>query len=262
MPLPFVVNVSGGFAKNATEFRDSTEKQLRYAARIALNNTAKAAVEDIKARLPSIFDKPTPATLNSMFVRYATPDNLSASIEIKDFTGKGHAPQQWLMAEIDGGDRRQKASEKALISAGVMNPGQFWTPNVAPNPPPGLLDPYGNVPSSTIVQIMSRLGAFGEQGYKANMTERSRRRLLRKGMLVARGQRSMSDYFVYRRDGVPRAIMQLVAKGDARAVLWLTNDQPRYSPRFKFDDLVLAFVEKHFKPEMARCLEHALATAK
>jgi isocitrate lyase len=197
-----------------------------------------------------------------MMVRYATADNLTASIEIKDFIGKGHSPQQWLSAEIDGGDRRQKASEKALISAGVMNPGQFWTPNIAPNPPAGLLDAYGNVPGSTIVQIMSRLGAFGEQGYKANMTERTRKRLIKRGMLVARNQRTMSDYFVYRKDGVPHAIMQLVAKGDARVVLWLTSDQPRYSPRFKFDDLVLSFVEKNFKPEMARCLEHALSTAR
>lgn len=257
--MPFSVSVKNDFEKFASGYLDGQQKQVRYAARIALNNVAKGAVEDIKGRLPKIFDRPTPATVNAQFVRYATADNLVATVEIKDFTGKGSAPADWLSAEILGGQRDHKRSEVALIASGIMQPDQFWTPGQ------GLetsLNAYGNVPASRVVQALSRVAAFGEQGYAANASEKTKKMLARR-KLAARGGKSGTDYFLWRdADGRVKAIMQVLGKGDVEPILFFTDRTPIYSKRFQFNDMVLNYVETHIGVEMAKSLELAFGTAR
>jgi hypothetical protein len=116
------------------------------------------------------------------------------------------------------------------------------------------------VPSGMVTQILSRISAMGEQGYKGNVSGAAKRKL-RKLKLATR--KTGTDFFVWRdRDGRARAIMQLLGKGDVEPVLWFTDRTPVYSKRFAFDDIVLAEVERTFMPGMAEALEIALRTAR
>lgn len=256
--MPITVSVKADFDKFAAGYLDGQQKQVRYAARIALNNVAKAAVEEIKGKLPSIFDRPVPATVNAEFVTYATADSLTAAVGVKDFAGKHASPQDWLAAEILGGIRRHKRSENALIAKGLMEPDQFWVPGEGMET---AMDAFGNVPGRRIQQALSRVGGFGEQGYMANASDKTRKMLARKGMVASR--RTGTDFFVWRdADGRPKALMQLLGKGDVEPILFFTDRQPVYTTRLPFSDLVLGYVEEHIGAEMAKCLELAFATAR
>jgi hypothetical protein len=258
MPAPFKVNLTGDLAKFSDAFRGDVEKQLRFAGAVALTHSAQAAQKAIVDKMPHIFDRPTPSTLNALRVVPATKSKLEATVLVKDFTGKGPAPQNWLSAEIMGGNRAHKRSENALIRAGVMQPDQFWTPGEGTET---TLDAYGNVPSGLISQALSRIAAFGEQGYRANASDTMRRRLLRKKLVVSK--RTGTDFFVWRdADGRAKAIMQLLGKGDVEPILWFTDRVPVYAPRLLFDDLVLATVEASFGREMAAAIEMARSTAR
>jgi hypothetical protein len=222
LAFPLKLNLSGDLAKYADQFRGDVEKQLRFAGAVALTKSAQAAQKSIVDAMPHLFDRPTPSTLNSLRVVPATKAKLEATVLVKDFTGKGPAPQDWLSAEILGGDRRHKRSENALIRAGVMQPDQFWTPGEGTE---ATLDAYGNVPSSMIVQAISRVSAFGEQGYRANAGDKLRRRLLRKKLVASK--KTGTDYFIWRdKDGRAKAIMKLMGKGDVEPVLWFTDRVP------------------------------------
>jgi hypothetical protein len=92
---------------------------------------------------------------------------MAASVEVKNF-GSGIVPERYLAAEIEGGQRREKASERALERMGILKPGMDVVPGAdAP------LDAYGNIPGSVMVRILSRLKAFSGQGYRINATAKS-----------------------------------------------------------------------------------------
>jgi hypothetical protein len=257
MPVPFRINLSKDFDTFARQFRGDVEKQLRFAGAVALTRSAQEAAETIAKAMPDIFDRPTKSTVNALRVVPATKSKLEATVLVKDFIGKGPAPQDWLSAEILGGNRAHKRSENALIRAGVMQADQFWTPGQANE---GQLDQSGNVPAGVITKILSRISALGEQGYRANASDATRRRL-RKLKLATR--RTGTDYFVWHdADGRAKAIMQLMGKGHVEPVLWFTDRMPVYAPRFHFDDMVLETVAKAFGPQMAAALELARRTAR
>ncbi|WP_395371479.1 hypothetical protein [Komagataeibacter diospyri] len=111
----------------------------------------------------------------------------------------GTAAYDYLRPEIFGGPRPMKKSEKALRP---IVGDQYWVPGRgAP------LDAYGNIQRGEIVRILSRLGLM--QGPLQNMTDRTAKRLARKG-LNARGQRS--EYFIAREKGNGRAKGHLQAR--------------------------------------------------
>ncbi|MFV0672896.1 hypothetical protein, partial [Variovorax sp. tm] len=88
---------------------------------------------------------------------------------------KGVDPQKILQAQEFGGPRRDKRSELALRRIGIL-PAGYQTAMPA-TPFPGSDDGRGNVRGSFLVRLLSYFQALGEQGYRANMTDRSKARL-------------------------------------------------------------------------------------
>jgi len=158
----------------------SDAKQERYAIMVALNGTLFAIRDKVIELMRRVFDRPTPYVLRSVLVRPATRDNLQGEVYIDFFgSGKGVAPEKILLAEVFGGPRRNKRAEVALQRAGLMLPGTAMVPAAgAPQ------DAYGNVPGPFIVRLLAYFQAFGEQGYRANMTARNRAKLSGRGRWV------------------------------------------------------------------------------
>lgn len=121
----------------------------------ATNETAFYVLNKFKQQMPNYIDRPTPFTLNSMFVKKANVNNIDASVQWKDWTGSGSIPAgKYLTPEVYGGARKQKRFEKALQNAALMPAGYVAVPTKdAP------IDNYGNVPGGYITQILSYLKA-------------------------------------------------------------------------------------------------------
>lgn len=223
------------------------------AAATALTRTAAGSRRDVMEQMKSIFDRPTRFTVNSIRYKPASADSLTASVEISDDAAKGLSPRKYLGPEITGGPRRLKRSEKLLITRGIMRPGQHIVParGIA-------LDASGNVSGPLMTKILSRLSAFGEVGFSANVSDRTRKRI--KGQKLAT-KRTGTDYFVAHShiDGEPLGIYQLVGHGHVEPVLYFARANPNYKPRFPFDAMVQGYATKTLGAELTRALSEHLA---
>jgi hypothetical protein len=261
-------------------------RQLPFAAATALNATAFDARAAVVKEKSSVFDRPTPFIQKGTLVRKATKTNLVAEV-YEDFQGPGGKsvdPERVLRAEVFGGARRYKRAEVALQRIGVMLPGQILVPGGA-----APLDAYGNVPGPFIVRLLSYFQAFGEQGYRANMTERNRRKLSGRGRWVnskfvpataknydakagAKAQRRGGvEYFVShgrgerngRQQHLPAGIWQRRGlHGEDIAPVFLFVDQGGYTKRLDFFGVVRTTALRQWPQRLDEALAQAMRTAR
>jgi hypothetical protein len=249
-------SVKSDWHKLAGELDDVGRRQLPFATARALTDTVKLAQKDFKAALPSIFDRPTPFTINSTYVRPATKADLTASIELKDFASKGTPARKYLGPQVIGGGRNVKRFERRLDYAGHTDGAQLFPVRGAE------IDQYGNVSRAQIVRILSRLKAFGDTAQ--NVGDKTTRRLARKGLLVKHQGVGASDYFIARSkaDGHPLGIYRLVSKGKVQPVMIFARHAPRYRPRLDFVGFMTARFARNFGPLLQQRLREAIATAR
>lgn len=139
------------------------KKHLPAAAIEAADRTGRYIYAALRSEMQQVFDRPTPWALGGLRYQKPTPAKPFVRIWLEEFGGKGIPAADFLAAEIEGGVRKHKRFEKALIAKGLMRSGQYAVPGKS-----APLDAYGNVPGSFIVRMLSDLQAFGEQGYRAN----------------------------------------------------------------------------------------------
>lgn len=187
-----------GQAQVLAQLHKLSGQQLSAAAAKAINDTAFEVRRAMQAEMQEKFDNPTNYILKSPRVQKATPQKLSASIQPAYMGGKGVDPQKILNAQSWGGRRRDKRSELALRRAGIL-PNGYQTA-IPKTPYPGSDDGHGNLKGSFLVQLISYLQAFGEQGYKANMSDKGYKRV-HKGTKKVSGRRYFVSYGRLRADG-------------------------------------------------------------
>lgn len=149
--------------------------QFEAAAAKTLNMVAGRVAKEMKAEMGRVFDKPTRYTLQSVQWKPAKVGQLGIEIAPTYFGGKGIDPQQFLKAEAFGGRRNDKRAEVALRRVRILPNGMQMV--IPKTPFPGSVDAYGNLKGSFIVHLISYFQAFGEQGYRANMTQRRKDKL-------------------------------------------------------------------------------------
>lgn len=165
-------NIKIDFTKAEKLLKQLGGAEMRKAAANALNDSAYEARKVVQQEMDRSFDRVTPYIRKSVFVTPASADNLTATVEPRYMGGKGVDPQNILRASIFGGQRKLKKSERAFLAAGIMPRGYVAVPGDACP-----LDNYGNIKGSFIVQLISYFKAFGEQGYRANMTDKRKAKL-------------------------------------------------------------------------------------
>lgn len=204
MSVRFSAEITGANEVMATLLGLSKGRAAQAFAK-AMNDTGFEGRRAMQAEMAQVFDKPTPYILRSPRFKGATAQRLSVTIEPTYLGGKGIDPQKILQAQEWGGTRVDKRSEVALRRVGILPVG-FQT--VVPQSPfPGSTDGYGNIKGSFIVQLLSYFQSFGEQGYKANMTDKTKGRVHR-GTKKAAGRRYFVSY------GKLRGGARTTAKGD------------------------------------------------
>lgn len=247
----------------AIRWTNAMTKQLPWAIAKAMTESAKKAQVALKAQTPRYVQNPVPFTMNSTFVRYASPRKLEAWVGFKDFAPKGTPAAKYLQPMVSGGIRRPKSTERQLQSAGLLRPGEFIVPTGVT---PLKLNQYGNLTGGTYTQVLSRLKALGEQGYSGNVSGSSR----------SQGKRSARDYFLGAPGGLPRGIQARLGKrpkgtggpGSAKGgrpvtsnlprgfhtVFYITR-QPRYDSRFPVQTILSNTFSNTFGPHLRSALE-------
>ena len=193
-------------------------------------------------------DRPTPTTLNSLFVKMATKTR-AAQVYFKDSWASGIPADTYLQQAVSGGDRPHKRFEKSLIARGVMRSGQFAVPTTA------FMNQYGNVSRGTMLKILSGLGAAeSTRGYQANASDSAKSR--RKG----NAHRFFSGDVGGTQGVWERRSMGM---GDAvRPVFIFSDSAPRYRTIFPFFKIGQNIVNANYQADAATAWAEAMSTAR
>jgi len=149
---------ASGLADGLADLTDLERNQLPFATALALTETAKLAKQAIETAMPTVFDRPTPHTLDALRLIPATKQRLEARVWIKDEADGAAPASRWLTPEVYGGPRNDKRSEALLKARGILPPGKFVVPGKGMK-----LDRYGNVGRGQLQKILSGLGAQGDR---------------------------------------------------------------------------------------------------
>lgn len=241
-------SVRSNLAEKVERLDELGRSQLPYATALALTRTIKdvQAAEIVEMR--SKFDRPTQYTLQGTFIRPATKSRLQAEVWLKDEASGGGTPAaKYLEPEVEGGSRRHKHFELALIRAGLMPSDLFAVPG-AKCP----LDAYGNIPGPFIEQLLSAIGAADTiSGHTSNRTARSRARAP-----------SRAEYFVGRpgRGTAPLGIWQRQGNHALPVIMFVRA--PSYKPREDFFGVAERTTEAVFGQNFDAAMAQAIATAR
>jgi hypothetical protein len=227
-----------------------SDRRLAATMATALTRTAVEVKAGVQKRLPSIFDRPTAYTINSLFVKPARADRLEAEVFFKDEDGTsrlGIPATKYLLPEVRGGARRSKGFEKALRKAGALPFGRFAMPAAG-----ALLDAHGNVSRGQLIQILSQLRITLTAGHTRNLGQG------KKG--IAAQRKAGGRYFVKRdRKGGPPGIYIRDFVGRTVLPVFVFTRPPSYSPRFPFDAIAAELSNQSLPRNIQRALQEQIA---
>lgn len=185
-------------------------RKWAFATSLALTAIARDVAAAERSEMRRAFDRPTPFTLNSLWVSRATPQRMSAAVATKDASaGGGRSADRWLWWGVAGGRRNAVAFEMGFRRAGLLAPGRALVPVAVPR------DRYGNVARSTYTRVLQALKVTG----KANRV-------------------------FYGRGGKKRQIGIWERRHDRLVALFLEVPVPVYRTRFHFADVAERTVER------------------
>ncbi|MFO1081868.1 MAG: hypothetical protein U1E23_14715 [Reyranellaceae bacterium] len=210
---------------------------------VALNWTATEIKNGLVAEMQRVFDRPTPFTLDSLYIDPADVGRLEAHIYFKDFAPKGQAAGQYLRAEIQGGQRRLKRFESALRATGLLPAGLFAVPSAgAP------LDAWGNVPAAFLIRLLSDLRAFAGDSRYANRKAGRRK-----------GTKAQNAFFVAsrtdRRTAHLRPGIYWRLPNRTLILVFVFTRTPGYAARFKFFEVGQRIALEQYPIRYARAWE-------
>jgi hypothetical protein len=254
----------GQFKRQIARF----ESQLRFVSAKSLTQVAEMTRKTMQMEMAARFDRPTPYTLNSGFIRPATKVDLVARYGIKDQVPSKAAksPAELLEHQFTGGSRAFKRAEGAFRRIGLMSTGEVIVPGKGAQ-----LDRFGNLPRGFLVTLLSYFSAFGEQGYRANATEASKRRRAKVGT-TARGFKEVRGVRYFYASGIAgKGRAGHLAKGiyAARGIqsvdivpVMLFVKVGVYRRRFSIPSTAQVVFASQFDKIFRRNMEQALSTAR
>lgn len=245
----FTVTASANTDAIAKAISRTAKEQIPFATANALTAIAKRIKAGQIAVMKQRLDRPTPFTLNGLYIKAARKAKPEARVWFKDYASKGTPAGKYMQPSVFGGAGKHKRFEKALIARGIMGDAQHAIPVSQVK-----RDAYGNVPRALFVKVLSGLKAFGQQGYDANATNSARSK--RKG--------NAARYFVATIDGTT-GIWERVksAFGDGAMPLFVfTESAPKYRVRVPFFKIAENIHKANYEKEFTIALRHAIDTAK
>ncbi len=233
----------------------------------ALNKTAQDVREAERKAMRGVFDRPTPYTLNSLYMRPATKQRLEAEVWLKGDGSRDNAPgRHYLLPQIEGGARALKRFEQRLVRVGYMQASERAVPAAGAQ-----LDTYGNISRGQIVKILSQLKTAAVLGDYSDATNsrRSRAKRAKEAYFVSRGKGAYFGGGAWKNglkdQHLPRGIWvrrSFGAWGTAVKPVLLFVARATYRPRYPFFKIAETVVQRRFGAHWQRSWAEALRAAR
>lgn len=253
------ISVKSDLEATISQWARVAGEQMPFATAVALTRTAKAAKEEIERQLPSLIDNPTPYTMRGFRLYPATKRKLLAEVDFRIAMGRGTQGRDYLSPLVYGGERKLKSFERSLQRTGLLPAGMAAVPGSGAK-----LDQFGNLSRGQIIQMLSYFKAFGQQGYRANITDK-RKAAMAAGKDKRTGSRGVT-YFVGKPNGgrQPTGIWEktdLGALGSAIKPIIIFVSKPSYRKTLAVPGIAEAVINARFADELARSVAEAKLTA-
>lgn len=239
-------------------YASNLEKQLKFAAAVALTRTAQKVAVAESRKIGYVFDRPKPETQRAVGIEKATKSNLTAVVKIKGRQDGGAPADEYLLHQIKdaiarpgaaSGQRFMKRSELMLQAAGILPAGMQTAPG-----PDSKLDSYGNMQRGQIAQILSYFKTYGLtplNSSRMNMGEKRRNQIdARGGYFVV--QSKIGKWFpgIYKRAGKKIQFLLTFIKA------------PAYKARLDFFGIGQQVVSEVVVDEFNNAYDEAIRTAR
>lgn len=251
------ISVKSELAQQISLWTRIAGDQMPFATAVALTRSAKNGKTEIERKMPSVIDRPTPYTMRGFRLYPATKRKLYAEVDFRESLSSGTQARDYLAPIVYGGSRKLKAFEKSLSRTGLLPSGYSAVPGSGAK-----MDRYGNMNRGQIVQVLSYLKSFGEQGYSANITDKKRASLAR-GSKARRGV----TYFVGKPGGgrLPLGVWMRTSFGAAGSsikplIIFVSN--VGYRQQLDVPGIAERVVRETFPEELRKAVELALRTAR
>jgi hypothetical protein len=240
-----IISFEFEYKKAAQELNAIARIQLPYAMSVAINRTLNDVKTAEQEEMKRVFDNPTPWALNSIQIKYSNKANLHGEIKLKDFAGKGIPATKFLKAEIEGGSRAIKRSERWLQERGLMPQGYRAVPGQGAK-----LDKYGNITGGKITQILSYLGANPISS--ANTPNNKKHK--KKAQYFAVG---VNDNRIY---ALTPGIYERIGKGVKPIMIFVKSVS--YKARYNYVNIGESIARRVFPQNFERAMTEAMGTAR
>jgi len=224
---------------------DKFRKQVPFATAKTLTKMAQLGQKEVQAEMQREFDRPTPFTLRSVYMKRAEKHNLQAMVYIRNSAAAKSKPlNETLKHEFSGGQRERKRLEYWLERAGLISANEFVVPGEGAK-----LDRYGNISRGQVQQVLSQLRAGPDPyAYKSNST-RSKRNVKASG-----------GFFWSRGGKFPRGAW--MRNGASVKPILLVIKAPVYRQRINMNAIVSRVIDTRFEAEFRKNLADAIRTAR
>jgi hypothetical protein len=232
-------------SRDAIAFLTAATKQVKFATARALTKTAQAVKAAERAEMQKVFASAVPYTLNSLYIKSASRDDLVAEVGIKT-QGKTSAID-WLLPEIEGGPRTH-GIEVFLKPLGLPPTGAFAVPGSA-----APLSGNGKLNVSALKRIVSQLQSQpqGAAGFRSIQRKKGR----------GRGSKKAQYFYLDKPQfGLPAGIFGV--KGREVQPIIVFVKQPSYRAKYDFYGVATKTAQQAFAPAFHAALADALATAR
>lgn len=256
------INVTTNFPE-LTSALAKARNQVPFALARALTKTGQDVKDAQRKEIERVFDRPTPFTRNSVFLRPATKQRLEAEVWLKDSASRR---THFLLPQIEGGSRPLKRFEQRLVMSGYMQPSERAVPAAGAR-----LDAYGNMSRGQINQILSQLKTAVVQGDFSNATNsrRSRAKREKEAYFVSRGPGSWTGTGSWKNGNksqhLPRGVWvrrSFGAWGTAVKPVLLFVPRATYRPRYHFFKLAQEVIDRQFARHFDESWTIAMRTAR
>lgn len=209
----------------------NVEKQVRFAASKAINETAKRVAEAMPEELERAIDRPTPFTKRGVRVlKYANKGDITAKVGFMGIQAK------YMQLQIEGGTRPADLRGVRLPSAIKVNE-------------------FGNIPKGVITQLIA----------VANKERKLGKVKARRIAVSSKVELFYGDPVDHNGKRFPRGIYKRIkdgGRGRLIPIVVFPVTSLRYKKKFDFYAVAAKIINKNIQPEFDKALENALRTAR
>jgi hypothetical protein len=252
--MPYAIRAEWDSRDVKTVLAALAPRQWQFATALALTHLAQHVKTAERDDMGRSLDRPTPYTLNSLYMQRATPANQEARVWFKDFAPKGTPAGKYLMPQVHGGERPDKRFERSLQHAGLLRSGRQLVPASG-----AARDQYGNVQRSVYTRLLSQLHASPDA--TQNQTLKTKKRARRRGT---------QQYFYGNPGGKGRGVWLRVPGGRVLGgrmhshivPIFLEQKPHRYRPRFAFFSVAERVAAARYQDEFESAANQTIRTAR